>query len=187
MVNIDTMPVSSCSPVVPYIGGKSRLAKHLISRIEAAPHKTYAEPFLGAGGVFLRRSKRPPAEIVNDISDGVVTLFRILQRHYPYFIDFLRFRISSRTEFERLMRQDPATLTDLERAARFLYLQRTAFGGKVKGRNFAMDKERGARFNITRLEPMLDELNERLAGVVIERLPCRILSAAMTARKRCFT
>lgn len=35
-------------------------------------------------------------------------------------------------------------LTDLERAARFLYLQRTAFGGEVSGRNFALiGRDRG--------------------------------------------
>ncbi len=65
---------------------------------------------------------------------------------------------------------DSATLTDLERAVRFLYLQRTAFGGKVAGRNFGVDPD-GARFNVTKLMPVLDELHDRLAGVVIECLP----------------
>ena len=68
------------------------------------------------------------------------------------------------------MRVDPDTLTDLERAARFLYLQRTAFGGKVSGRSFGVARERPARFNLTTLEPMLEDLHSRLAGVVIECL-----------------
>lgn len=172
MVMTDSMiPVAPALPPAPYMGGKKRLAKLIIERIEAIPHNGYAEPFLGMGGVFLRRKLRPKAEIINDISDNVATLFRILQRHYPYFIDFLKFRISSRTEFERLTKENPETLTDLEKSARFLYLQRTAFGGKPQGRNFAMGKERGSRFNITKIEPMLADINERLAGVVIERLP----------------
>lgn len=78
--------------------------------------------------------------------------------------------MTSRAEFERLLRQDPATLTDLERAARFLYLQRTAFGGKVSGRNFGVSVDRPGRFNLTTLEPMLEDLHSRLAGVVIECL-----------------
>ena len=45
----------------------------------------------------------------------------------------MRFQLTTRAEFERLAATDPATLTDLERAARFIYLQRTAFGGKVVG------------------------------------------------------
>lgn len=64
----------------------------------------------------------------------------------------------------------PETLTDLERAARFLYLQRTAFGGKVSGRNFGVSKDRPGRFNLSTLEPMLEDLHSRLAGVVIECL-----------------
>jgi hypothetical protein len=37
------------------------------------------------------------------------------------------------------------TLTDLERAGRFLYLQRLAFGGKVAGRSFGTETAGGAR------------------------------------------
>ena len=82
----------------------------------------------------------------------------------------LRFQLTVRAEFERLSATDPDTLTDLERAARFLYLQRTAFGGKVSGRNFGVSRERPGRFNLTTLEPMLEDLHTRLAGVVVECL-----------------
>jgi DNA adenine methylase len=82
----------------------------------------------------------------------------------------LRWQVCSRHEFERLARTDPSTLTDLERAARFLYLQRTAFGGKVAGRNFGVATERSSRFDVTTIVPMLEDLHARLAGVVIERL-----------------
>jgi DNA adenine methylase len=79
--------------------------------------------------------------------------------------------LTTRTEFERLVATNPETLTDLERAARFLYLQRTAFGGKVSGRNFGVSAGRSGRFNLTTLEPMLEDVHSRLAGVVIECLP----------------
>lgn len=159
------------TPPAAYIGGKRNLAKRLCAIIDATPHDIYAEPFIGMGGIFLRRSTRARAEKINDISADVVTLFRILQEHYPYFIDMLRWRLSSRAEFERLLSVDPDTLTDLQRAARFLYLQRLAFGGKVTGRGFGVDARTPARFDVTKLEPMLADLHERLAGVTIERLP----------------
>lgn len=164
-------PVDPVRPVAPYIGGKRNLATRLVERIGKVPHSLYAEPFVGMGGVFFRRPTRPPAEVINDISADVVTLFRILQRHYQAFLDTLKWQLSSRAEFERLMRVDPATLTDLERAARFLYLQRTAFGGRVNGRAFGVDPNTSTRFDLTKLVPMLEAVHDRLAPVQIERLP----------------
>lgn len=158
-------------PVAPWLGGKRNLARRLIERIDVIPHAFYGEPFVGMAGVFLRRRSRPRAEAINDISRDIATLFRILQRHYPQFLETLRFGLTTRVEFERLVATDPSTLTDLERAARFLYLQRTAFGGKVSGRNFGVAPDRPARFNLTTLEPMLEDLHVRLSGVVIECLP----------------
>lgn len=162
--------VSAVRPPAAYIGGKRRLAAEICKRIGAAPHRTYAEPFVGMGGIFFRRTRVPPAEVINDGNGEVANLFRILQRHYPQFMDTLRFQISSRREFERLKASNPATLTDLERAGRFLYLQRLAFGGKVAGQSFGVDRRSAAGFNLTRLAPLLEEVHERLAGVVIENL-----------------
>jgi DNA adenine methylase len=157
-------------PAAGYIGGKRNLSRRLCQLIGQIEHDGYAEPFVGMGGIFLRRTARPRVEVINDISGDVANLFRVLQEHYPYFIDLLRWRIASRSEFERLTGLDPERLTDLQRAARFLYLQRLAFGGKVNGRNFGVDKAAGARFNVARLEPMLADIHERLAGVTIEQL-----------------
>lgn len=157
-------------PVAPYIGGKKHLSAQLVEIIDAIDHETYAEPFVGMGGVFLRRRRAPACEVVNDVSGDVATFFRILQRHYVPFMDMLKFQLTSRKEFDRLMAVKPETLTDLERAARFLYLQRLAYGGKVSGRNFGVVLGDHGRFDVTRLAPLLTDLNERLAGVVIENL-----------------
>lgn len=165
-----TKRVRALVPPAPYIGGKRNLALRLVKMIAATRHTTYAEPFVGMGGIFFRRELAAKSEVINDFSGDVANFFRILQRHYPQFMEMLKFQITSRTAFERLVKTDPDTLTDLERAARFIYLQRLAFGGKVAGRNFGVSLDRPARFNVNMLAPQLEELHERLAGVVIERL-----------------
>ena len=148
------------------------LAARLIDRLAAMPpHTTYAEVFVGMGGVFLRRPFKARAEVINDISRDVTNLFRVLQVHYVPFLDMMRFQLTSRAEFERLSHEDPETLTDMQRAARFLYLQRTAFGGKAHGQHFGVSPTNTARFDITRLPGILEAVHDRLAGVVIERLP----------------
>jgi DNA adenine methylase len=162
--------VAPVRPIAPYVGGKRALAKRLVERIETVPHAIYAEPFVGMGGVFFRRRSRPRKEVINDISADVVNLFRLLQRHYQQLLDALKWQVCSRAEFERLMAVNPDTLTDLERAARFLYLQRAAFGGRVASRHFGVTYTGSARFDLTKLVPMLEDVHERLCGVDIERL-----------------
>ena len=115
-----------------YLGGKRMLARELGARIAAIPHKTYAEVFVGMGGVFLRRSVQSRAEVINDLGRDVSNLFRIAQRHPDALAAGLRLQLSSRDDFERLERTDPETLTDIERTARFVVLQRA--NGRVMSR-----------------------------------------------------
>ncbi len=163
--------VTPVLPVAPYIGGKKNLAKRLCALIESTPHKLYAEPFVGMGGIFLRRRFRPKSEVINDRNREVANLFRVVQRHYVPFLQMIQFQLTVRAEFERLVKTAPDTLTDMERAARFLYIQRTNFGGKVGGTpSFGVSPDRPARFDVTKVGPMLEDLHARLAGVVIECL-----------------
>ncbi len=166
----NSTPVTPVRPPAGYIGGKRNLSRRLVALIDATPHTLYAEPFVGMGGIFFRRTMRSKAEVINDISADVATLFRILQRHYQPFLDMLRWRFSGRHEFDRLMAVDPSTCTDLERAARFLYLQRNAFGGRVVGRNFGVSYEAPSKFRLSALEGLLQDVHDRLEGIVIERL-----------------
>ena len=170
MESFELAPVAPVHPPAGYIGGKRNLSRRLVARIDAIPHARYCEPFVGMGGIFFRRTRRPKAEFINDVSEDVTTLMRVLQRLYQPFLDMLRWRFASRAEFERLMATDPATLLDVERAVRFLYLQRNAFGGKVVGRTFGVSYDAPSKFRLSQLEPMLQDVHDRLDGVYIERL-----------------
>ena len=58
-------------------------------------------------------------------------------------------------------------LTDLECAGRCFICSAPPCGGKVAGQNFG---GRRKHFQLTRIEPPVAEIHERLAGVVIEKL-----------------
>ena len=60
--------------LAPWLGGKRALAGRIVKEILRIPHRCYAEPFIGMGGVFMRRPRRAAAEVINDASDDVVTL-----------------------------------------------------------------------------------------------------------------
>lgn len=168
---IATRDVAAITPPAAYVGGKRNLASRLITAISDIPHDCYAEPFFGMGGVFLRRTHAAKSEIINDGSRDVITFFRVLQRHYSQFIDVLKFYVASRVTFEEMLKRDTETLTDLERATRFFYLQRLSFGGKVTGRSFAGHSSSGSRFRYHKIEEELEALHTRLADVIVECLP----------------
>ena len=86
-------PVKPVAPPAPWLGGKRNLAGRLTAMLDAMPCQTYAEPFVGLGGIFFRRRMRPRAEVINDFGRDVANLFRILQRHYPQFLEVLRFQL----------------------------------------------------------------------------------------------
>jgi DNA adenine methylase len=157
-------------PPAPYLGGKRNLAKRLTAMIAETPHHAYVEPFVGMGGVFLRRASAAPVEVINDLSGDVANLFRVVRRHYAPFVAELRWLIASRAEFERQRALDSRLLTDIERAVRFLYLQRLAFGGCVIGQSFGVRRRSSSRFNLTTLRAELKLLRDRLAPVTIEQL-----------------
>jgi len=162
--------VEPMAGAAPYFGGKHNLAGLIVRQIEAIPHLCYAESFSGMASVCFRRRRAPKVEVLNDLSRDVASFFRVLQRHYQAFFDMLRWQLTTRADFERLKSTDPATLTDLERAARFYYLQRTSFGAKLITRAFRVSAITPVLFDITRLAAHLDELHARLAGVAIESL-----------------
>lgn len=168
---INFEPVKAIAPIAPYLGGKRILAKTIVPLLEKIPHNIYCEPFMGMGGVFFRRTKKPKCEAINDINSEIVNMFRMVERFPNYLADMLKFKICSRAEFKRMLATPPLLLTELERAVRYLYIQKNAFGGKVRGQAFGVSVERAGRFNVERLIAQIHTLHKRLSGVYIECLP----------------
>lgn len=153
---------------LPWLGGKRLLAKRIAALIARIPHRCYVEPFMGAGHVFFAREP-VRTEVLNDLNRELVTLFRVLQWHLEEFLRFFKWALVSRDEFQRLRRVEPETLTDIQRAARFYYLQRTGFGGMRKA--FGTATTGRPKINLLRMEEELSAVHLRLAQVVIENLP----------------
>ncbi len=162
--------VKPTEPIAPYLGGKRLLAKTIVPIIEKIPHNIYCEPFVGMGGIFFRRTQKPKCEAINDINNELVNMFRMVERFPDYLVDMLKFKICSRAEFKRMLATPPLLLTELERAVRFIYIQKSAFGGKVRSQSFGVDLSR-VRFSSKRVIPQIQALHERLSNVYIECLP----------------
>lgn len=153
---------------VPYVGGKNRLAAQIIQIFPE--HVTYVEAFAGGAQVLFKKTPST-VEVINDLDYEVVNFYRCCQLHYEELVRYLRFTVVSRKWFEILNATDPASLTDIQRAARFLYLQKNSFGGLVVKQHFHYGITQPSNFNPERIPKIIEETHQRLARVQIESAP----------------
>lgn len=153
-------------PIVPWIGGKRRLAELLLGRFPA--HTCYVEVFAGGAALFFMR---PPAEVevINDVNGELVNLYRVVKHHLEEFVRQFKYALSSRQVFAWLKATPPETLTDIQHAARFFYLQQQGFGGKVEGQTWGTATT-APPVNLLRIEENLSAAHLRLHGAYIEQL-----------------
>lgn len=152
-----------------YIGGKSKLSSKIIEMMP--DHRAYSEVFAGAAWVFFRKD---PAqyEVLNDLDSELITFYRVVQNHLEEFLRQFKWVLASREWWHDWKRQQEAGgLTDIQKAARYYYLQRLAFGGRVRGRVFGTAPMDRPRINLLRIEEEMSEVHMRLARVTIEDLP----------------
>lgn len=151
-----------------YIGGKSQLAQTIIDLIP--DHTTYIECFAGAAWVFFRKNLSK-VEILNDKDGDLVSFYRVLQNHFEEFVRQFKWFLTSRQQFSEWNAQlETGGLTDIQRAARYYYVQRQCFGGRVRGRTFGVSPEDKPRINLIRLEEELSDVHLRLSNVLVENL-----------------
>lgn len=149
------------SPIIPWLGGKARLADRLLPLFP--PHTCYVEVFCGGAALYFLRPMPAKCEVINDINGDLVNLYRVVQHHLEEFVRQFKWALSSRQIFEWLQDTPPVVLTDIQRAARFFYLQHHAFGGRVQGQSFGTATT-APTVNLLRIEENLSAAHLRLAG-----------------------
>lgn len=155
-------------PIISWIGGKRKLAKELLALFP--PHKCYVEVFCGGAALYFLREQPAPVEIINDINGELANIYRVVQHHLDEFVRQFQWSLSSRQMFKWQQATLPGTLTDIQRAVRFYYLQQHAFGGKVAGQAFGTATT-APSLNFSRIEEKLRAAHLRLAGTYVENLP----------------
>lgn len=122
------------SPFVKWAGGKGQLLPELRKHV---PERfgTYLEPFVGGGALFF--ALQPAKAVLNDTNEDLMNAYRVVQQAVEPLIALLSTYPYDREFYYDLRAQDPTALSPLERAARFLYLNRCCFNGlyRVNKRN----------------------------------------------------
>lgn len=164
--------MSPTRPVLRYHGGKWKLAPWVIEHLP--PHKVYVEPFAGAASILLRKP-RSPSEVLNDLDEEVVGLFRVL-RDEPSALELAR-RLAltpfARAEYEDWCYGHPDDAIDsahrmicrsfMGMSSKGIW-QKSGFDSRLNGDGFL------SRVNSLKAMPeVVLAVAERLRGVLIER------------------
>ena len=151
-----------------YLGGKNRVSKKIIALIPE--HTCYIEPFCGGAQVFFHKEPSK-VELLNDLNEDIFNFLRVCQMHHEELLRYLHFCIVSRKWFDLFAKTTPESLTDVQRAARFFYLQKNCYGGLIIRRNFAASVQDGSNYNPEALPELIRKTHERLQSVQLECLP----------------
>lgn len=156
-------------PAFPWPGGKRWATDLLVPMIAARPHTCYAEMF--AGGLAVLCAKQPSkVEIINDINQDMVNLYRCAKFHYEEMCRELALELNSRQMYYDYQAQPG--LTDIQRAARWFRAQKMAFGGNI-GSGFAVGKKARGCPSVENGQKALESLSKRLDAVQVENLDYR--------------
>lgn len=113
-------------PFIKWAGGKRQLLSQLLHHV---PHEynRYIEPFLGGGAMFL--ALQPTKAIVNDINPEIINAFNVIKNDHAKLMKKLSRMKNNDEYFYKVRKQKVADLSDTDRAARFIYLNKTCFNG----------------------------------------------------------
>ncbi len=89
--------------------------------------------------------------MLNDENGDLVNLYRVVQNYLEEFVRQFKWALSSRQVFKWLQMTQPETLTDIQRAARFYYLQQSAFAGRVERQSYGTATTTAPGLNLLRL------------------------------------
>ena len=121
-------------PVVKWAGGKRQLLKKLKEKVPNEFNR-YFEPFIGGGALLL--GLQPKDFVIADINSELINMYEVIRSFPLEFIYSLEKYISCNNEedYIRIRSISPNSLNYIERASRFVYLNKTGFNGLYRQNN----------------------------------------------------
>lgn len=138
MLQLKSNNTKSVKPFLKWAGGKTQLIGEL-EKIIPAEYDTYIEAFLGGGALFFHL--RPTKAILSDINPELINCYTVVRDDVEALIEQLKTFRDSEDFYYTLRETDLGTLNDIERAARFIYLNRTCFNGLYR-------ENKNGKFNV---------------------------------------
>lgn len=127
-------------PFLKWAGGKSRLLAQYAPYLPRPEQiQRYFEPFLGSAALFFQL--RPDIAQLSDQNEHLVELYQTVRDNVEGVIALLGHYENERDFYYQVRGQDPAGLSPTQRAARFIYLNKTCYNGLYR-------ENRRGQFNV---------------------------------------
>ncbi|RME59899.1 DNA adenine methylase [Candidatus Parcubacteria bacterium] len=139
----------SAQPFLKWAGGKRALLPRIAPLIPST-FRVYHEPFLGGGAVFWELTNRRAREtisfqgaILSDSNEELILTYQVVRDSLDALLPLLaeHQKKHSKSHYYTVRALNPATLSPLERAARFIYLNKTCYNGLYR-------VNRSGKFNV---------------------------------------
>lgn len=132
----------AATPFLKWAGGKTQLLSAFES-LYPAPESfgRFLEPFLGGGSVFfhVRRTLAPKRALLFDRNPDLITTYNAIKKSPDEVIALLLALRTKHSEaqYYKVRAQGACTLSPIQQAARFIYLNKTCYNGlyRVNSRN----------------------------------------------------
>ena len=133
----------STTPIIKWVGGKTRLLGELIARLPPH-HERYFEPFAGGAAMFFRLA--PERAVLADLNADLIGMYRAVAADPAGMVRRLAIHRDAHDEEHYYQVRErwndrAVSWTSLDRAAAFIYLNRTCFNGLWR-------VNRGGGFNV---------------------------------------
>ena len=126
------------SPFLKWPGGKRWILKKL-PEVFSIQFNNYYEPFLGSGAVFFHLC--PKKSVLSDVNEELINLFTQMRDHPQELAKQLQAHQKKHSNTYYYEIRDKDYVSPMERAGRFLYLNRTCFNGMYR-------ENKNGKFNV---------------------------------------
>ena len=119
-------PVRVSRPLLKWAGGKTQMIPNLIGAMPKN-FNNYIEPFIGGGALFFYLS--PESAVIADSNPELISLYQQIAKNYKPVLKLLEKMPNNEEFFYKERAKQFEELTEIEAAARTIYLNRTCFNG----------------------------------------------------------
>lgn len=126
------------APFLKWVGGKRQLIPAIRKKLpKGLANRPYYEPFIGGGALLF--DLQPKSAVINDYNKELINVYKVIQNSPDELIEDLKKHKNTADYFYEIRAIDRKPsfnkLTDIERASRVIYLNKTCYNGLYRVNN----------------------------------------------------